>query len=77
MPKFTCPNCGVTISYSKLDNPQKLHKCLKKFRDRIVTKPVFEVEEKDASETEILNTESTKRGYGKGKSVSEKNEFSD
>ena len=76
MPTETCKKCGETVSFSKLDKLEKIHKCRKNFRDSVITKPALSVEEKDADreqDTEDINVETShfnfRTGAGRQKKV--------
>ena len=56
MPKQKCEKCGKTISFSKLDKFENVHTCHPKLKDRIITKPVLNIETKDADKVLVTGT---------------------
>ena len=71
MPKQTCEKCGVTVSFSKLDKFEKIHKCYPKLKDRIKTKPVIDIETK-ADEPENTNAGTIDSGDKPGERIAKK-----
>lgn len=41
MPTKICPVCRMKISWSRLDKFENIHRCLRKFEDRVITKPII------------------------------------